>query len=133
MTVPTRVPQPARVEPSIDPLAVVAEDTERVALMRDDLGEDTFSEILEIFWEKAHADLGDITRALGDGDHEAARAAAHSMKGALGGMGFEAAARIADRLQHGTPETAAAELAGLHAVVALIRERYGARTDQAAV
>ncbi len=133
MTVPTRVPQPARVEPSIDPLAVVAEDTERVALMRDDLGEDTFSEILEIFWEKAHADLGDITRALGDGDHEAARSAAHSMKGALGGMGFEAAARIADRLQHGTPETAAAELAGLHAVVALIRERYGARTDQAAV
>ena len=39
------------------------------------------------------ADLGDITRALGDGDHEAARSAAHSMKGALGGMGFEAAAR----------------------------------------
>ena len=54
------------------------------------------------------------------------------MKGALGGMGFEAAARIADRLQHGAPDTAAGELAGLQAVVALMRKRYGTRTDQAA-
>lgn len=81
----------------------MAEDAQRVALMRDDLGEDTFGEILDIFWEKAEADLGDIARALADGDHEAARSAAHSMKGALGGMGFEATTRIADRLQHGAP------------------------------
>ncbi|HPU53557.1 MAG TPA: ATP-binding protein, partial [Burkholderiaceae bacterium] len=125
--------QPTPAASAIDPAAVVAEDSERVAMMRADLGEETFVEILDIFWEKSATDLSDLALALAKGDAASARAAAHSMKGALGGMGFEAAARIADRLQHGKPDMVADELAALRAVLALMRESYDTRADQTSV
>ena len=129
--VPVPVPVPAA--PPTDAMAVLAEDTERVATMREQLGEETFDEFLDIFWEKADIDLGDITRALASGDRETAQVAAHSLRGALNGMGFAAAARMVARLQHGAPDTAADELAALQSVVLLMRRRYGARTGQAAL
>lgn len=124
---------PRAAETAFDARTPLAQDEERVQMMREDLGEDVFIEILDIFWAKSEADLLDCQSALAAGDHSALQRSAHSIKGALGGLGFEAVSCLADRLQHGTPATAGANLARLREAVDEMHRRYDARKDQATI
>ena len=52
------------------------------------LDEDEFNELLNLFIETSRSDLTKLREGLQEGDHQKVSAAAHSIKGAAGNMGF---------------------------------------------
>jgi PAS domain S-box-containing protein len=64
-------------------------DAAPVAAMREDLGDDVWRAVAEIYWPKALADLDACEAGVAADDAPAWRAAAHSLKGAAASLGFE--------------------------------------------
>ena len=106
---------------------VVSQDAHQVDAMREDLGHDLFADILETLFVRSEADLAACRQAQGAGNEKALMSAAHSMKGALLGLGFNAAAAIADTLQAGRSAQVDRDIDGLEAVMREIRRCYGNR------
>jgi PAS domain S-box-containing protein len=100
-------------------------DASAVAAMRDDLGEDVWDVVAEVFWPKADIDLAACRQALADGDARALRGAAHSLKGASSSLGFDSVAGAAALLENGEPADAPAAVDRLDAVLATTRADWG--------
>ena len=63
------------------------------------LGEDGFADLLTSFLRSVPVRLGEIEAAVGRGDAAAAAAAAHTLKGAAGNLGFLQLAEMAGRME----------------------------------
>jgi PAS domain S-box-containing protein len=100
-------------------------DAPAVALMRDDLGEDLWDIVREVYWPKAEADLAACRHALDGGDTRALREAAHSLKGASSSLGFDSVAAAASVLEHVPQADASAALRRLDAAFATTRSDWG--------
>jgi HPt (histidine-containing phosphotransfer) domain-containing protein len=92
--------------------------------MQEDLGEDVWQAVAEIYWPKAETDLEACTAAVAAGDAAARRAAAHSLKGASSSLGFEAVADASATLEHCDEAAAAATLAVLRDAFAAARSAW---------
>ncbi len=108
----------------VDPARILAADADKVDATRIDLGDDAFQEIANIFWNKCATDLAACRDAAERQDLAALRAAAHSLKGASGSLGFEALAALVDRLQHLPPDTALGLIEALERIAAHLRSHY---------
>jgi HPt (histidine-containing phosphotransfer) domain-containing protein len=92
--------------------------------MQEDLGEDVWQAVLEIYWPKAADDLQACRAAMRAGDAAALRACAHSLKGASSSLGFESVAGCAALLEaHGT-EAGPAAVDALEAVLDAVRRSW---------
>jgi PAS domain S-box-containing protein len=113
-----------RVEPASDPATDRRPDEARVAAMQDDLTEETWAIVLEVYWPKARADLDDCRAAVVAGDAAARRAAAHSLKGASSSLGFDSVAERAGALEHCDDAGARATIGGLEAAFAAVQAAW---------
>jgi PAS domain S-box-containing protein len=101
--------------------AVERPDAAAVAVMQEDLGEDVWQAVAEVYWPKAGTDLDACVAAVAAGDAAARREAAHSLKGASSSLGFEAVAAASATLERCDEAEAAATLAVLRDAFAATR------------
>ncbi|MCZ8097777.1 MAG: ATP-binding protein [Burkholderiales bacterium] len=120
-----QAPPPTDRVPSVD--AVERPDAASVAVMQEDLGEDVWQLVAEVYWPKAGTDLDACVAAVAAGDAAARRAAAHSLKGASSSLGFEAVAAASAMLEHCDEAEAAATLATLRDAFAAARAGWAAQ------
>ncbi|MEI7446076.1 MAG: PAS domain S-box protein, partial [Burkholderiales bacterium] len=122
---------PVAMEPAAaptDPAAAVSApaparpDAASVAGIQEDLGEDVWTVVLDIYWPKSEADVAACRAAVAAGDAAARRAAAHSLKGSSASVGFDSVARCAGRLEHCPPAEADEALAELEAALDAVRD-----------
>ncbi len=100
-------------------------DAAAVAAMRDDLGEDVWDAVLELYWPQADSDLAACRQALANGDALALRGAAHSIKGASSSLGFDSVAATAAELERSAQAQAGAAIRRLDAAFATTRADWG--------
>ena len=74
-------------------------DTEQLACLCDAIGEQNFRKLLGSVPDECNALLGEIRNALAAGDLEAARVAAHCMRGMAGNFAAERIAAIAGQIE----------------------------------
>jgi CheY-like chemotaxis protein len=117
-TMPQAPPPRDRV-PSVD--ALERPDAAAVAVMQEDLGEDVWQAVVQVYWPKAGTDLDACVAAVAAGDTAARRAAAHSLKGASSSLGFAAVTAASAALEHCDEAEAAATLAVLRDAFAATR------------
>jgi PAS domain S-box-containing protein len=118
--------RPAPTGPS-EPSARV--DAEPVAAMQDDLSEEVWLAVMEVYWPKAEADLAACREAVAAGDPKARREAAHSLKGASASVGFESVATLAAVLEHCDEADAAPGMRRLEAGFALTRASWAGLSE----
>ncbi|MFZ4756644.1 MAG: ATP-binding protein [Burkholderiaceae bacterium] len=99
-------------------------DEAPVASMKDDLGDDTWAIVLEVYWPKAQTDLEDCRSAVERDDATARRAAAHSLKGASASLGFESVAALAATMEHCDAARARVLIDELEAAFAAVRAAW---------
>jgi signal transduction histidine kinase/DNA-binding response OmpR family regulator len=112
---PASEPEPTPVIAPADRLLPVA-DEQTQAELREDLGDESFDELVEVLRDSLAGQIQEVCTAVANHDVDAARQAAHGIKGVALNLGFlllaDAAARIdAAGKQHRLPT--AEEVAGL--------------------
>ncbi|RPH44352.1 MAG: PAS domain S-box protein [Burkholderiales bacterium] len=121
-TVPTVPTVP--VGPASTATPAARPDAGPVASMQEDLGEDIWGAVLEIYWPKAAEDLRACRAAMRAADAAALRASAHSLKGASSSLGFESVAACAGALELGGPDAGPAAIEALEAAYEAVREGW---------
>jgi len=120
-------PAPRAAAPA--PAAAAADEAQVDALqvrkVRADLGDDVFDDVLALYWPRTTADLDACGQALADGDLDALRRSAHSVKGSSASLGFESVTRAAARLAEASPEQAGAAFASVQHAFERVRAAYG--------
>jgi len=126
--VPLAAPPAAAASPAVPaaPPATGRPDADAVAAMLEDLGEEVWQAVADIFWPQALDDLAACDEAVRRGDAAALRAAAHSLKGASASLGFATVAALCATLEHCDATQAATTLAALHEAFARARAAWGA-------
>ncbi|MFM1991699.1 MAG: hypothetical protein RJA99_4656 [Pseudomonadota bacterium] len=108
------------------PRGTARPDAAPVAAMQEDLGEEIWTVVLDVYWPKAGADVDACRMAVAAGDAAARRAAAHSLKGSSASLGFESVARCAGRLERCEAGEAREALAELEAAFEAAHEAWSA-------
>jgi len=120
---------PAPRAAALAPAAAAADEAQVDALqvrkVRADLGDDVFDDVLALYWPRTAADLDACGRALADGDLDALRRSAHSVKGSSASLGFESVTRAAAHLAEASPEQAGAAFASVQRAFERVRAAYG--------
>ena len=114
---------PATARASAQPRAA-RPDAAAVAEMQEDLGEEVWEAVLEIYWPKAADDLHACRAAMRAGDAAALRASAHSLKGASSSLGFESVAGCAALLEAQGTDAGPAGVDALEAVLDATRQSW---------
>jgi HPt (histidine-containing phosphotransfer) domain-containing protein len=109
-------------------------DAAPVAAMQQDIGEDIWGSVLEIYWPKAAADLQSCRAAMHAADAAALRASAHSLKGASASLGFESVAACAGALELGGLAAGPGAVDALETAIEAVRRAWssGPVTEAAA-
>jgi CheY-like chemotaxis protein len=109
-------------------------DAAPVAAMQQDIGEDIWGSVLEIYWPKAAADLQSCRAAMHAADAAALRASAHSLKGASASLGFESVAACAGALELGGLAAGPGAVDALETAIEAVRRAWssGPITEPAA-
>ncbi len=106
-------------------------DAAAVAAMQDDLSEEIWLAVMEVYWPKAGTDIAACRDAVANGDASARREAAHSLKGASASVGFDSIAALAAVLEHCDPTDAVSAMQRLDAGFVLARAAWAGTTDPA--
>jgi len=106
-------------------------DASTVGAMQDELGEDVWLAVLEVYWPKAESDLAACGAAVRAGDAARRSAAAHSLKGASSSLGFASVAALADALERCEPDRATAAMQALDDAFAELRAGWRATAGTA--
>ena len=106
-------------------------DAAAVAAMQEDLGEEVWLAVMEVYWPKADADLAACREAVAADDPLARRAAAHSLKGASASVGFDSIAALAAVLEHCASADTAPAMRRLEAGFVLARAAWASFPDTA--
>jgi HPt (histidine-containing phosphotransfer) domain-containing protein len=96
----------------------VRPDEASVASTCDDLGDDVWREVLDVYWPQAASDLEACRAAAAAGDAPSLRATAHGLKGASASVGFASVAQAAAVLERCEAADAPRALAALEAAYA---------------
>ena len=86
------------------------------------IDEETYLEILAMFYEKSVEDMGIIEGALGEGKPDMAVRGAHSIKGAAANLGIEDISELAKEIEM---KARAGVLNEIPVLVAPLREKIG--------